>query len=62
MKNRFIDLFNKLVSIKGIFAITATVNYALNQGQEYAFWAFIGAWGVLIGWREVYKIVELLKK
>jgi hypothetical protein len=59
---RIKDLYNKMVSVKGIFALTATGVFIGYPGEEKTFWAFILAWSVFIGGREVYKIVELLKK
>lgn len=59
---RIVDLYNKLVSVKGVFALTSTGVFIANPSEEKTFWAFVLAWAVFIGGREVYKIVAMLKK
>ena len=51
-----------MVSVKGMFALTSTGIFIANPGQEWAFWGFVLGWLIFIGGREVYKIVELVKK
>jgi hypothetical protein len=63
MKNlfkRFYDLIIKLVSVKGLFAISAFITFA-RQPDEYSFYAAIIFCSLLVVGREYGKLLEVLK-
>ena len=57
MLKRFRELLYKLISVKGLFAIVGTVLSILLTDSLY----FFVSWGVLIGAREILKIVTIIK-
>lgn len=57
--NRFIELANKLISIKGVFAIVLTVSMFLGKIDS---WAFLAGWSVIIGGRTIEKFIAMKKE
>lgn len=52
---RIKDLFAKLCSVKGVLVIMVSIAFFRGMVSEYS---FMGAWGVFIGSRELYKLVN----
>jgi hypothetical protein len=57
--SRFKQLICKLLSVKGMFALTATYSYFGNPTIETTI-VFVASWGLLIGLREYEKLKEIL--
>lgn len=54
MLKRLITLFEKLISVKGIFVIITTIAYFLNKID---YWYVALAFSIFIGSREAYKLI-----
>ena len=61
MFKRIKDLFMKLISVKGVFAITSTVLFFISPSGD-TLTAFLASWGLFILGREVFKLADLWKK
>ena len=57
---RIYDLILKFVGVKGVFAISCSVAFLLEPGEETLI-ALLVAWSLLIGAREVSKALHLIK-
>jgi len=55
------DLLCKLISVKGILAISSFVFFALNNTNEFAFVAMMVFCSLLVVGREYQKYLEILK-
>ena len=60
MKNRIKQLIDKMLSIKGLFALTSSILFIVKE-TEYYFIAYLISWCTFIFGREVFKIVCLLR-
>lgn len=52
---RFLELLSKFCSVKGILVLMVSVAFFMGMVSEYSFMA---AWGLFIGSRELYKLVN----
>jgi len=57
---RIKELIVKLISVKGVFAITNTGIFIVVQ-NEFTTYSFLFSWLLFILGREVFKIISLLK-
>jgi len=59
---RLSEFFHKLLSVKFLFVVVATTLYAFNTESMNNFWLMAASWGMWIGFREVSKIINLIKQ
>jgi hypothetical protein len=60
MIKRFHDLIIKLISVKGLFAITSMVSFIINP-NEWTFYLCVTFGALLVVGREYDKLLEILK-
>lgn len=57
MKNRIKQFIFKMLGVKGLFAVIATVALFLGKVPD---WMFLTAWGMVIGSRELQKSLSVV--